>query len=89
VTKARTGEAHLAAPAVGSGNARGGIEVCAQLDLGVISMYSGNGAPGPLVNGLPPEVGDLYWRGDGGVGSTLYRCTAVGPPPTWAASAAP
>lgn len=87
MTKARTGEAHYAAPSVvGAGsNSRGGIEVCAQLDLNVISMYSGAGAPGLLVNGAPPEVGDLYWRSDGGVGTTLYRCTVVGPPPTWGA----
>lgn len=26
-----------------------------------------------------PRVGDLYFRIDGGVGTTMYRCTSVGP----------
>lgn len=90
MAKAALGEGHFAAPATNAGTSvRGGIEICAQLDLGNISMFAGNGVPGRLVNGAPPEVGDIYWRADGGVGSTLYRCTVVGPPPTWVASAAP
>ena len=84
MAKAGLGEGHLAAPVIGGGGARGGIEVCSQLDLGVLSIFTGQGVPGPLVNGAPPVVGDLYFRLDGGaasltVGTTLYRCTSLGP----------
>jgi hypothetical protein len=84
MSKAQQGEGHYAAPSVNNGSARGGIEVCGQLDLGPISIYSGSGVPGRLVNGGAPEVGDLFIRSDGTVGSLIYRCTVVGPPPTWA-----
>lgn len=35
----------------------------------------GNGAPGSYAAG---DVGDIYLRADGGVGSTIYRCTTAG-----------
>lgn len=43
-------------------------------------IYSGSGVPGTALIGASgnyTQVGDLYIRTDGGVGSTLYRCTAV------------
>lgn len=87
MSKAQQGDAvHYSTPTVSSASSaqRGGIDVCSQLDLGPISLFAGAGVPGKLVNGGPPEVGDLYLRADGTVGSLLYRCTVVGPPPTWA-----
>jgi hypothetical protein len=54
-----------------------------------VSVFSGSGAPNgdaPAAGGLgPPVLGDLYIRVDGGVGSTLYRCTVAGPGAVWAA----
>lgn len=49
-------------------------------------IYSGTAVPGAAligVSGNYTQVGDLYIRTDGDVGSTIYRCTAVtGNPPT-------
>jgi hypothetical protein len=50
---------------------------------GGLSMFSGNGLPGDLVNGAGPVIGDLYFRLDGAVGSLIYRCTAPAPGSVW------
>ena len=83
----------MAKPTVGGSQHSGrgatlGVHSCDQLDLGTagISIFSGTGAPGNLMaTGQAPDVGDLYFRKDGGANSYLYRCTASGPPATWAA----
>jgi hypothetical protein len=38
-----------------------------------VAMSSGAGAP--TIAGV---IGDLFWRTNGGVGTTLYRCTTGG-----------
>lgn len=45
---------------------------------GATLMYAGNGAPGaahPVTTGVPAN-GSLYFRNDGGVGTTLYQVQA-------------
>jgi hypothetical protein len=42
---------------------------------GGVSLFSGSGAPGKVVNGKTPVIGDIYIRLDGAVGSLLYRAT--------------
>lgn len=78
-----TGVGHYAAPATADGT--DGCFVGGQLYFpGGVSLFSGNGAPGNVVDQTgTPVIGDLYIRLDGAVGSLIYRCTAVGPPPTW------
>lgn len=80
----QTGRVHLAAPDVGDGT-NGAFQGGQMYFPGGISLFSGNGAPGDNVNGDLPLVGDIYIRADGGVGSTIYRCTQAGPGSVWAA----
>jgi hypothetical protein len=74
------GEYHTAAANAsavsGSTNVDTGTTVAGQVYFpGGVSIFSGNGAPGRVVNGKTPIIGDIYIRLDGSVGSLLYRCT--------------
>jgi hypothetical protein len=53
-----------------------GTEILGQVYFpGGVSLFSSQGAPGKIVNGKTPVIGDIYIRLDGAVGSQLYRCT--------------
>jgi hypothetical protein len=88
MAKPGVGESHVAAGNTGATPSLG-TETMSQLDFGPagVSVFSGTGAPGNLVNGRPPDVGDLFIRKDAGASTYLYRCSVVGPPATWVALA--
>lgn len=53
-----------------------GTDIAGQIYFpGGVSLFSGSGAPGKVVNGKTPVIGDLYIRLDGAVGSLMYRAT--------------
>jgi hypothetical protein len=83
MAKPGPGGARIAAGVIGP---QLGVETLAQLDFGAAGccIFSGTGVPGNTsANGTVPDVGDLYLRRDGAVGSLIYRATVVGPPTTW------